>query len=325
MRILVTGGCGFIGHNVVNQLEQLGHQVRVIDNQTDYGIIPDDEHLYLLNERKKKISYQTIVHQIDIESNVAKMVFEQFSPNMIIHLASFPRQRVVNNDPRRGARVMCEGLLNLLELSLKFQVEKFVYISSSMVYGDFDLDVKEDVDCKPMGQYAIMKLMGEHLVRDYTNRTGISHTIIRPSAVYGELDCVDRVISKFTMAALRDEVLHVNGKSEYLDFTHVDDITNGIVLASLTDQSNNKTYNITRGTSVSLFDAANTIVDLVGKGKIELHDREDCYPKRNSLSNAAALQDFGYSSQIDFSTGIKRYLEWFKNSSFWNKKITYTN
>lgn len=321
MRILVTGGCGFIGHNVVDQLQQQSHQVRIIDNQTDYGLIPGDELRYLFNERKKKISYSTIIHPIDIESSSTGIVFEQFLPEIVIHLASFPRQRIVNKDPRRGARVMCEGLLNLLELSVKHNVSKFVYISSSMIYGNFNHNVTEDAECNPMGQYAIMKYMGEKLVRDYSNRKNLTHTIIRPSAVYGELDCEDRVISKFIISALKNQSLHVNGESEYLDFTHVSDISNGIVLASLSDNSSNKTYNITRGSSISLSEAANLIVKLTDRGTIELHDREHDYPKRGTLCNDAANKDFGYISKIDFDTGIKQYLEWFKNSEFWIKKL----
>lgn len=321
MRILVTGGCGFIGHNVVDQLQQLGHQVRIIDNQTDYGLIPEDELKYLLNQRKKKISYSTIIHPIDIESSSTGIVFEQFLPNIVIHLASFPRQRVVNKNPQRGAKVMCEGLLNLLEASVKYDVSKFVYISSSMIYGNFDHNVTEDAECNPMGQYAIMKYMGEKLVHDYTIRKNLTHTIIRPSAVYGELDCEDRVISKFIISSLKNESLRVNGESEHLDFTHVSDISNGIVLASLSDNSNNKTYNITRGSSVSLSDAANLIIKLTGRGTIELRDRERDYPKRGTLCNDAANNDFEYASKIDFDTGIKRYIEWFKTSEFWVKKL----
>ena len=127
MRILVTGGMGFIGHNIVEKLISQGHTVRVIDNKTDYGIIPFDELNYVMIERRKKLPNELIIHQVDIESTAVKFVFEQFLPEVVVHLASFPRQKVVNANPQLGSRVMSEGLLNLLELSTKHQVQKFVY------------------------------------------------------------------------------------------------------------------------------------------------------------------------------------------------------
>jgi UDP-glucose 4-epimerase len=146
---------------------------------------------------------------------------------------------------------MSEGLLNLLETCNKYEVRKFIYMSSSMVYGDFTDDVKEDAICKPQGQYGIMKLAGEWLVRDYSRRTNLVHTIIRPSAVYGPLDVEDRVISKFLLTAMRGGVLKINGEKETLDFTYVDDAADGIVAAALSDNTENKTYNITKSHSVT--------------------------------------------------------------------------
>lgn len=321
MRILVTGGYGLIGHNVVSKLASQGHMVRIIDNKTDYGIIPYDELNYILSERKKKIPDTVITHQIDIESNFVNFVFEQFLPEIVIHLASFPRQKVVNSNPQQGARVMCEGLLNLLELSVKNRVKKFVYASSSMVYGDFRDDVLEDHDCKPQGQYGIMKYFGEKLVEDYSRRNLLRHTIIRPSAVYGELDVEDRVISKFMLAALRGEVLKVNGENEALDFTHVEDAADGIVAATLSDNTDNRTYNITRSHSHSLLDAAKLAVKIAGRGSIEVRDKDVDFPSRGSLNIDAARQDFEFNPRIDIEEGFRRYHNWFLTSEYWKKKL----
>ena len=108
MRILVTGGCGFIGHSIVAQLQSVGHQVRIIDNLTRYGMIPEDEHTYLMHERKKRFDSSTIIHDISIEGMYINSVFETFLPDIVIHLASMPRQRLVNRNPVGGARVMEE-------------------------------------------------------------------------------------------------------------------------------------------------------------------------------------------------------------------------
>jgi len=94
-------------------------------------------------------------------------------------------------------------------------------LAQALVYGDFESGVTEDVECHPQGQYGIMKYMGEKLVEDYARRTGMEYVIIRPSAVYGEWDVNDRVVSKFALSALRGEELVVRGANERLDFTHV--------------------------------------------------------------------------------------------------------
>ena len=318
--ILVTGGLGLIGHNVVARLEELGHTVIITDIQTNYGIVPQEEIDYLIAERRKKISTDKIFRVDIADQSGIDWLVSKHQPDTIIHMASFPRQKVVNANPQVGSRAMSEGLLNLLEASKKHNVCKFLYISSSMVYGDFTDDVAEDAECRPQGQYGIMKLAGEWLVRDYTRSTGIAHTIIRPSAVYGPLDVEDRVIAKFMLTAMRNGVLRVNGAGETLDFTYVDDVANGIVAATLSENTNNKTYNITKSHSRSLLDVANLAVEIVGRGTIEVHDKDADFPSRGALNIDAARKDFGYSPQVDVEEGFQEYFNWLNNSTYWKSK-----
>ena len=317
MRILVTGGLGFIGHKVVADLCRLGHTVRIVDNQTNYGIIPTAELSFVISQRKKEIPDTVLIHQVDIESSVIKFVFDEFKPEVVVHLAAFPRQKVVNNNPQLGSRVMSEGLLNLLELSTKHQVQKFVYISSSMVYGDFNNHVKEDAECNPQGQYGILKLAGEWLVKDYSRRTNMSHIIIRPSAVYGPGDVEDRVVSKFLLNAMRGQEIQVNGPEELLDFTYVDDTARGIVLAALSTSITWGTYNITRGHAVSLLEAAELAVKIAGRGSIRINNRDLNFPSRGALNISAAQRDLEYSPKIDIDEGFKNYYYWLNNSVYW--------
>ena len=320
MKILVTGGLGLIGHHVVNKLESLGHDVAITDTRTTYGIIPQDEIDYLMDERLKKIKTEQI-YNIDISNaDSIDWLIQKHQPAIIIHMASFPRQKVVNNNPAMGARTMMEGLLNLCESAKKHNVCKFIYISSSMVYGDFTDDVTEDYNCKPQGQYGIMKLSGEHIVKDYSRRNCFSHTIIRPSAVYGPLDVEDRVIAKFMLTAMRDGTLKVNGASETLDFTYVEDAADGIVAAALSSNTNNKTYNITKSHSRSLLDAANLAVKIAGKGTIEVKDKDADFPSRGALNIDAARKDFGYDPKVDVEEGFQKYYEWLSSSPFWSQK-----
>jgi nucleoside-diphosphate-sugar epimerase len=315
MNILVTGGLGLIGHNVVNKLEQQGHSVVITDTRTNYGCIPQGQIDYLINERKKIITSERI-HRIDIADNEGvDWLFRHYQPDMVIHLASFPRQKVVNASPQLGSRAMSEGLLNLLEAAKKYSVQRFVYTSSSMVYGDFEDFVTEDAECRPQGQYGIMKLAGEWLIRDY-QRHGINHTILRPSAVYGPLDVEDRVISKFLLTAMSGGTLKVNGEHETLDFTYVDDAAQGIVDAALSPNTANKTYNITKSHSTTLLAAAQMAVKLAGQGTIEVKGKDADFPSRGALDIAAARRDFGFNPKVDVEQGFEIYYNWLKDDPY---------
>jgi len=321
MNILVTGGLGLIGHHVVSQLEQLGHNVSVTDTRTNYGIVPQDELDYLISERIKKIETGRI-HKIDIsDRDGVDWLFNSYKPAVVIHMASFPRQKVVNANPQLGSRAMSEGLLNLLEAGKTHSIDKFLYISSSMVYGNFEDQVREDAVCSPQGQYGIMKLAGEWLVKDYSRRGYFAHTIIRPSAVYGPLDVEDRVVAKFMLTAMRGGTLKVNGAGETLDFTFAEDAANGIVAAALSKKTDNKTYNMTKSHSVSLLEAAEMIVKIVGKGTIECRDKDADFPSRGALNIDAAREDFKYDPQVDVEEGFEKYYQWLSNSEFWQHKL----
>lgn len=318
---MVTGGLGFIGHNVVQLLEKFGHNVCIIDNQTTYGVIPQDELDYLMQERFFKIKTRDICIA-DISEPFDDSIFD--GVDIVIHLASFPRQKVVNSNPQWGSRVMSEGLLNLLELTVKHKVKKFIYISSSMVYGNFKdayFDgVDESHECNPLGQYGIMKLVGEWLVKDYGRRTGLTYTILRPSAVYGPLDVEDRVVSKFLLSAMRGETIQVNGPKEQLDFTYITDAAEGIANAALSENTDNMTYNITNGTARSLLEAAELAVKIAGQGNIQINDRDNSFPSRGQLNITRACNDFGFTPAVNIEEGFREYFDWLEHSLYWAKK-----
>lgn len=319
MKFLVTGGAGFIGHNVVRILESQGHECIVIDTCTDYGFIPKQELTYLISERTKRIKAR--VRQIDIrEGQFVDTIFKTYKPDVVIHMASFPRQKVVEQNPLQASDVMLNGLINLLEKSKQYAVGKFVYISSSMVYGDFTADVLEAHTCRPQGQYGIMKLMGEKLVEDYHRLGAFDYTIIRPSAVYGEWDVEDRVVSKFMTKAMRGETLKVKGADEVLDFTYVEDTAQGIVLAATNNRANSQIYNITRSDDkqYTLKDAAELAIRISGRGSLEIQDRDLSFPKRGRLSIMKAVRDLGYAPKVDVEEGFRRYYEWYlANPQLW--------
>ncbi len=321
MKFLVTGGAGFIGHNVVRILESQGHECIVIDTCTDYGFIPKEELSYLIDNRLKRIN--TKIRKINIREEIfVDTIFKTYKPDVVIHMASFPRQKVVEQNPLLASDVMSNGLINLLEKSKQYAVKKFVYISSSMVYGDFTADVLEAHTCRPQGQYGIMKLMGEKLVEDYHRLGAFDYTIIRPSAVYGEWDVEDRVVSKFMTKAMRGETLKVNGPDEVLDFTYVEDTAQGIVLAATLDRANSNIYNITRSEQRqwSLKDAAELAIRIAGKGDLIVADRDLSFPKRGRLSIMRAQRDLGYSPKVNVEEGFQRYYDWYsQNPILWRR------
>ena len=326
MKIIITGGAGFIGHNVTRILEKHGHECTVIDTTTDYGFIPKKELNYLKSSRKERFNSR-VIHTDICSVNHIDSIFSAVRPELVIHLASFPRQNVVSQNPILGSEVMTTGLINLLEAGTRYNIKKFVYISSSMVYGDFKDElfdgIGEYANCNPIGQYGIMKYMGEKLVADYTRRGCFAHTIIRPSAVYGPWDIEDRVVSKFMLAAMRDEVLKVKGADEVLDFTYVEDTAMGIVQAALHDTANNKIYNITRSSDIeyTLLDAAKLAVSIAGKGSIEVAERDLAFPTRGRLSITSAVVDFGYKPTVNVEDGFARYHEWLKFSPYWRDQL----
>ena len=322
MRAFITGGAGFIGHNVVRFLEQQGVECFGVDNRTNYGFVPQEELNYLVRERLRRIRSTPLMgdirHGDDIRSRIGT-----FSCDTIIHLASFPRQKVVSQNPVVASEVMSTGLINLLEAARTHRIKRFVYISSSMVYGDFDTDVTELAACNPIGQYGIMKYMGEKLVEDYARQYGFEYIIIRPSAVYGEWDVEDRVVSKFMLGAMRGETLKVKGAGEVLDFTYVEDAAQGIVQAALSTSAANKIYNITRSSErqYTLMDAAELAIAIAGRGSIEIQDRDLNFPKRGRLNIDRAINDFGYSPAVNVEEGFQRYYEWFKRSTYWQSRL----
>lgn len=288
---------------------------------TNYGFIPKDEMNHLFAERSKKITEQVPLIMLDIVDSGLGVHFTSFKPELVMHLASFPRQKVVNANPQLGAKTMCEGLLNLLELSVAHGVEKFMYVSSSMVYGDFNHSISEDEPCNPQGQYGIMKYMGEKLVKDYERKGHFKTLVIRPSAVYGPLDVEDRVISKFILTAMRGGTLNVNGEHERLDFTYVDDTAEGMVQAVTSDITWGNTYNITKGADHTLLDAAKLAIKIVGKGDIRVRQKDADFPSRAGLDISRAVADFGYDPKVNIEMGFQRYYEWFSEDEYWQERL----
>ena len=310
MRTLITGGSGFIGSQVAARMESI-NDVIIVDNKNTYNYHNADMMKRLHDNRGLIISSPIIEADLS-DAKVCKEVMLKVKPDRIIHLAAYPNQKIVSKNPQQAATLMCESLINMIEWS-KRTCQKFIYVSSSMVYGDFKDRVKETESCNPKGLYGILKLTGERIVADYARQGYFNHVIIRPSAVYGPGDTNDRVVAKFMQLAMKNDRLKVQGAEEILDFTHVQDIADGIVLAA-TKECRYDTYNMTRCQKhrVNLEKAANTIIDVVGKGHYMCEDRDDAFPSRGRLNCDRARDDLGYKPKMDFDQGIAQYYHWLK-------------
>lgn len=310
MKILVTGGAGFIGHHVARKFEALGHEVIIQDNFTNYGIT--DKKLMKRLHDSRLIGFEGKIIKSDIATNVTRTHIDIHKPDMIVHLASYPRAKIVNEDPATAVPTMTTGLMNLLIAGARNNVKRFVYISSSMVYGDFKYPAFETHATNPTSIYATLKLAGEQITKKFASNHDFAYTIVRPSAVYGPNDVEDRVVSKFLLNAMNNKVLTVNGEFEALDFSSVFDVSDGIVLAALNDAGKNETFNITYGQQEIIQYAAHLMTIIAGGGELRIGERNPNMPSRAALSILKARELLGYNPKISIEEGFKNYHEWAK-------------
>jgi nucleoside-diphosphate-sugar epimerase len=312
-KILLTGGHGFIGHNIVRKLEDSEYTPIIYDSRSDYDGLIDNEELFTLNQlRKQQFSTNVIDYNKDILDDLfLNSTIKEHQPEIIIHLAAFPRAKVVLHNPQLGCDVILKGILNLLESARKNNVQRFVYISSSMIYGDFDSNPNLETASKnPIEPYGIMKLAGESLVKNYNRIYGLEYTIVRPSAVYGPRDVVDRVLSKFVVRAKNGDPMRINGAGLKLDFSVVDEIADGIILAATKLGGVNETFNITRGLERPLYEAANIINDILGtKTPVIVEENDGKYPKRGALDITKARTLLGFDPKVNIEEGLKYYID----------------
>ena len=317
-KILLTGGLGFIGHTIVRKLEETEHTPVIVDSRSDYdGAVEIEELKKIMDERKALFKTDVTDYNTDIVDVAAlDKIISHEKPDVIIHLAAFPRSKVVLKNPQLGCDVILKGLLNLLESCKKHNVKRFVFVSSSMIYGDFDKDFNPETASKnPVEPYGILKLCGENLVRNYNRLFGLEYSIVRPSAVYGPHDVVDRVLSKFIVKAKANQTLKVNGEGLSLDFSYVEDVADGMILCALHKNAKNQTFNITRGVARTLVDAGNIIIKETNSfSDLIITENDGLYPKRGTLDISKAKKLLDFNPSVDIEEGLKSYIDslWWK-------------
>ena len=314
MKFLVTGGKGFIGSKIVEILSQEGHQVTVVDNEDTYDIMSvQDLHVLYKWRMRNWVTQNVQFIPGDVLNRLVCLKAFSYNPDIVIHLATYPRAKIVDNDPILGVPKVINTTTNLLWHAEKFGVRKFIYVSSSMVYGDFADGTKEDAKTKPKNIYGEAKLAGERLVKLFSKRDGLNYNIIRPSGVYGPGDMPDRVVSKFFENAMQGKSITLHNGQNKVDFTYRQDAARGIIMAALSSVAN-VSFNITAGNATSLRTLAEKIISLTGSDSdIEDIGNHKLYPLRGTLDISRAKDLIGYQPEFTLDQGLKSYYDWLQN------------
>lgn len=310
-RILVTGGAGFIGSHLIDKLiAEANHEVVCLDNFDPYYDRKIKERNIRHHSENKR--FQLIELDIRDEEGLKQKVTGTF--DVIIHLAAMVGVRPSLDYPKKYLEVNVVGTQNLLELAKSGKVRKFVYASSSSVYGENqNLPWSEDdYSLKPISPYAASKIASELQGYAYSHLYGINFTALRFFTVYGPRIRPDLAISKFFNNILRGEPIAMYGDgSSRRDYTYVDDVVDGIISAMDYDDSNYEIINLGNSTTVELKQLIATIERVIGKeAKI---NREGMKPGDVNSTYAnieKANRLLNYSPKVSLEQGIEIYYKW---------------
>lgn len=319
---LITGGLGLIGTFIAKELIKTKKVDKVICLD-HFGRYVSSAKSNFIDHRKTRIDYlgkKIIIERGDskFHSVVIKLLLK-YKPTYIFHLAALPLAKLDNlnsEEALEGSVTTTTGIieyLGFLKKTINYEPKKFIYASSSMVYGDFKKKIIDEKHIKrPKEIYGTMKLAGEIVTRGLCDFYKIKFNIVRPSAVYGPTDMNRRVSQIFLEKALNRETLTVHGKNELLDFTYVKDISHGMILAA-TSKISGEDFNITNGKAHTLLDYVKTLKKFIPTVKYKIVQRDKFRPRRGTLSNKKAEKLLKYKPQYNLYKGISEYLDFIKN------------
>ena len=331
-KILLTGGCGFIGHNLAIYLKKKNYDVTVLDSLgvnnlltfSDKEIENKDLYRSILNERINLLNNNRIELKIQDarDYHAYSKVYSELSPDIVIHLAAVSHANKSNKDPHSTFDHSLRTLENTLDVC-KNNKTHVIYFSSSMVYGDFNGGVvNEETACNPIGIYGNLKYAGELIVKSYNQVFNLPFTIIRPSALYGER-CVSRRVGQiFIENLLNNKKITIYGDGEdKLDFTYIEDLIDGVEKCCSNPNAINQIFNITFGQSRAIKELINILRENFDNVEIIKKTREAFMPERGTLSIDKAKELLNYKPLNRIEIGYQKYVTWYKE--FFDKKITY--
>jgi nucleoside-diphosphate-sugar epimerase len=313
-KILITGGLGFIGHNLSIELKAHGFDVVIVDNYSHN--ISKPWHEVVIQQRLdlvEEAGIQIVKADTTVEPEIESVLLDA-APDKIIHTAAIPDARLSNKDPSAAFDQNLLATKHLLEIMRRndMKVQQFTYLSSSMVYGDFKTStVEEDAPKDPKGVYGAAKLSSELLIKAYHNVVGIPYTIVRPSALYGPRCINNRVTQVFIEKALRREPITIQGDgSQKLDFTFCPDFVDGMVVLQKEPHAINETFNLTTGHAEELGSLATILKKYFNDLEVQYTEWEKIIPKRGTLS-IDKVKQIGFTPKHTLETGYPKYIEWY--------------
>ena len=295
MKVLVTGGSGFIGSHVVDKLKDKGVDVRVYDM-----VMPTfrDDIEYYKGSILDYTSLGMAMSEIDI----------------VYHLCAVADVKDVYEDPHYSESINTRGTMNVLEASKKAGVIKLIYGSTTWVYSDADCDnVDESTPLHaPSHLYTATKIASEYYCQAYAKLYGLKTTILRYGIPYGPRARGGAVIPIFVKKALNNESITIAGDgSQFRKFVYVEDLAEGNVLGAR-KIADNKIYNLEGGIKISIKDIAETIKKILGDVKIEYIEGRPGDFSGKEISNKKAKEELGWVPKTGFEEGVKKYIDWYQ-------------
>lgn len=310
MKVLVTGGAGFIGSHLVEALLADGHTVSLIDDFNDF-----------YDPKIKKKNLEAVLadvrlHSIDIRDKDAVLrAFSAERPDTIVHLAARAGVRPSIQRPEIYLSTNINGTFHLLEASKEYGVKRFIFASSSSVYGASGvIPFREDqVLTQTLSPYACTKLAGEHLCSSYSYLYNIGVICLRFFTVYGPRQRPDLAIHKFTDLIHRGKSIDVYGDgTARRDFTYIEDIIQGVLAAIQYDGVPFDIFNLGESETTELCEVIAEIETVLGKkAKINTLPPVPGDMPATYADISKARRILGYAPVTRIPSGLRKFIEWY--------------
>ena len=303
MKVLVTGGAGFIGSHLVDRLVQEGHEVIIVDN--------------LVTGKRRNINRAARFYKQDIQSWRLERVFRNERPNVVMHLAAQMDVRKSVEDPMFDAQVNILGTLNVLQQAVKHGVRKVVFSSSGgAIYGEQEMyPAPESHVTKPMSPYGLSKLCGEQYLSYYQRSSGLQVVSLRYANVYGPRQDPEGeagVVAIFIQKMLNNEQAVINGNGRQTrDFVFVEDVVEANL--AVMGQETQGTYNVGTGVETSINDLFRILVQHTGSTCKEVHGpAKKGEQARSVIDNTRLRHELSWEPKGELSEGLKKTVEYFR-------------